>query len=373
MNLGSSNPCPRFLRLALAIVSFFYLAPSNSRAMVINLTYDSSITGLTNAVQVEAAINLAAQVLDNLYTNVMTVNITFYFDPGVNLGESITFETGNPTYSQITNYLRNARTTLADSNSVASLPATDPTGGVGVWWLPRAEAKALGGVFSIATNATDGDGNVYFDSTLTYALNPTNRAVAGESDLTSVAEHEISEVLGRGFGLNYVNNGQTNGFVPYDLFRFTNNAARSFDVNANNAYFSVDKGLTPLAYFYTDVTMGDVQDWQSHTPSDSFDAFLTEGTEGYLSIADLTALDILGYSLNYHTPKLSAQHLTNGTMRLTFTNVTGLNFSILASTNISTAVTNWVNLGTPGETSIGNYQFIDAITTKARFYRAVLN
>lgn len=342
--------------------------------MVIDITYDSSITGLANAAQVEASIGLAAQVLDNLYTNVMTVAITAYFDPNVDLGESLTDETGNPTYSQITNYLRSARTTLAASNSVASLPATDPTGGVGVWWLPRAEAKALGGVFEVATNdITDSDGNVYFNSTITYALNPTNRAVAGESDLTSVAEHEISEVLGRGYGLNYIHDGETNGFVPYDLFRFTNNVARSLDVNATNAYFSVDKGLTPLAYFYTNVNMGDIQDWQTQTPSDSYDAFLTEGTEGYISYADLVTLNVLGYKLNFHAPKLSAARLTNGNMQLTFTNVTGLNFSILASTNIATAVTNWVNLGMPRETAIGNYQFIDTSANKVRFYRAVLN
>ena len=369
MKLGDSHPCPRFVRLALVIAALFCFAQSASRAMVIDLTYDSSITSLPNAAQVEAAINLAAQVLENLYTNAMNVEINAHF-AAVDLGQSLTQETGNPSYSEITNFLRNARTTLADSNSVASLPATDPTAGVGVWWIPRAEAKALGGVYGVATNDTaDLDGDVYFASTVTFALNPTNRAVAGQNDLTAVAEHEISEVLGRGYGLNY----QNQGWVPYDLFRFTNNAARSLDVNATNAYFSVNKGLAALAYYYTNVNFGDVQDWQSHTPSDAFDAYLTEGTKGYLSYADLTALDVLGYNLNFHAPKLSAARLTNGTMQLTFTNVTGLDFSILATTNISTAITNWVNLGTPGETSIGHYQFIDAAANKARFYRVVLN
>lgn len=367
MKLGSSIPCPRFFRLALVIVSFFYLAPSGGRAMVISLTYDSSITGLTNATQVESAINLAAQVLDTLYTNPVTINITAYFSSAVNLGQSQEFGPAGFPYSQLTNALRSARTTLADSNSVASLPAADPANGA-TWWLPNPEAKVLGG-FGVGANAPGNDGSVLFASTVNYALDPANRAVSGDFDLTSVAEHEISEAIGRIYSLNV----DGNGFVPYDLFRFTGSGVRTLATNAVNAYFSADNGVTPLAYFYSDITMGDIQDWATRTPADSFDAFLSDGTEGYLSYADLTALDVLGYKLNFHAPKLSGARLTNGVMRLTFTNVTGLNFSILASTNLSTAITNWVNLGTPGETSIGNYQLIDATPNKARFYRAVLN
>ena len=373
MIFGSSNRHLRTLRIFAVIFSIFIAAMTDGRAMVISLTFDSSITGLANAAQVEAAINLGAQALDTLYTNVMTANITVYFNPDVDLGESTTFETGNPTYAQITNYLRAARTTLADSNSVASLPRTDPTGGTGVWWLPRAEAKALGGVFSVPTNSSSMDGYVYFASTVNYALSPTNRAIAGEYDLTGIAEHEISEVLGRGVGLNIPVGTNFSGFVPYDLFRFTNSAARSLSTSAASPYFSVDNGVTPLAYFNPDINAGDLQDWQVHNPADSFDYELTDGQEGYLSSADLTSLDILGYSLNFRPPKLSAARTAGGTMQLTFTNVTGLDFSILATTNIATSITNWTNLGTPMETAIGQYQFTDSFTNTARFYRVKLN
>jgi hypothetical protein len=60
-------------------------------------------------------------------------------------------------------------------------------------------------------------------------------------------------------------------------------------------------------------------------------------------------------------------------MQLTFTNVTGLNFSILASTNLTTAVANWTVLGMPTESPAGQYQFVDSITNKTRFYRVRLN
>ena len=50
---------------------------------------------------------------------------------------------GTTTYAALTNALRNARTTVTDSNAVASLPATDPTT-TNIWWYSRAQAKALG-------------------------------------------------------------------------------------------------------------------------------------------------------------------------------------------------------------------------------------
>ena len=59
-----------------------------ARALTFNLTFDSSVTSLANAAQVEAAVSNATQVFQNLYTNAMTVNLTVSFSSSVNLGES---------------------------------------------------------------------------------------------------------------------------------------------------------------------------------------------------------------------------------------------------------------------------------------------
>ena len=232
-----------------------------TRALTINVTYDSSVTNLGTLVQVQTAFGAAAQTIQNLYTNNSTVNITVYSANGgpfgnIGLGESITqftFDPNNFNYPQLTNALRAARTTLADSNSVASLPGSDPTGGTQPWLVARAEAKALG-VLNIPANDLTEDGQIGFATGTAYTFDPNNRAVSGKFDFIGVAEHEITEVMGRStFGLD--NSG---GYVPYDLFRFTSSGVRSFDPNATGVYLSVDNGVTALKFFHANPATGDI-------------------------------------------------------------------------------------------------------------------
>jgi hypothetical protein len=350
------------------------------KAMTLNLTYDTSVTslGAPLSAEIESAVNAAAQTLQNLYTNPITVNITVYwgatgpFSGGIGLGESSYVLVGNPTYSQLTNALRSARTTPADTNAVASLPAANPIGN-SVWWVPRAEAKALNYTSSgtVSQNDTNHDGDIGFASNFTYTFSPTNRAVVGQYDLIGIAEHEITEVLGRGEGLNrFIGGG---GYVPYDLFRFTNSGARSLNPNDTGVYFSVNNGVTVLKYFNPISNGGDLQDWQTSNPADSYDASTSTGEEGFLSYADLIAVDIIGYDLHFAVPRLKGVNLGNGVFQLSFTNTPGLNFSILASTNIAVSVTNWTVLGMPTENPAGQYQFTDSVTNNVQFYRVRLN
>ena len=330
-----------------------------ARALTINPTYDVTITSLTNAAQVEASFAAAAQMFQNQYTNPITVNINVSFSDSVGLGASQTQLTGNPTYSELVTALRSARTSAADTNAVASLPASDPAGGP--WWIPRAEAKALK-ILGLSATDPGNDGSVMFATPsvdTVYAFDSTNRAVAGELDFIGVAEHEISEVLGRTYRLNLAS-----GYVPYDLFRFTNSGARSFDPYATNVYFSIDNGVTQLKQFYPDVTSGDVQDWASSDTPDAFDAYVSAGEQLLLSPADITALDILGYSVaKIPSPHLTGVALAGGGFQFSFTNTPGVSYTVLVSTNLTAPLSNWTVLGAPIESPAGHFQFTDTSGT----------
>jgi hypothetical protein len=337
-------------------------------ALTFNITYDTSVTQLTNAAEVENAFATAAAAFSNTYTNVAKINITMYWGPGghltgtISLGRSF-FQLTGVSYSAITNALWTHRASDADTNAVASLPGTDPTGG-STWWVPLPEARVLG---LYSTNNAIEDGEVAFATNLNYTFDPNNRSVAGKFDFIAAAQHELSEILGR------ANGGLDSGlYLPYDLFRFTNSGARSLTLDSTtNAYFSLDDGATALKSFYTNHLFGDVQDWKSSAIPDAFDAFVFSGRLNPLGTNDFTALDVLGYNgLRLEPPHLYGT-TSNGNYILTFVNSPGVAFTVLGATNIATPKANWSVLGTATESATfrGQFAFTNSTTTSPiRFY-----
>jgi hypothetical protein len=345
--------------------------PAANATLTMNITYDSSVTSSTNSAQIQTAFAYAAQIFSSHFTNAATINLTVYWGPvgpfsgGVSLGASSTSLVGSGgfLYPNLTNALRGARCSADDSNSVVSLPASDPT--TGPWFLPRAEAKVLNVLVSPTDPAVDGQ--ISFATNVSYTFDPTNRAVSGKFDFIGVATHEISETMGRLVGLKL--NGTF--YVPYDLFRFTNNGARSFNTAATNAYFSVDNGATVLKLFYTNSNFGDIQDWLSGSTPDACDALASTGKKLAISAVDFQALDVIGYNAPpVKASQVTGKKLANGTFLVAFTNIPGSFFTVLAATNVTLPLTNWTGLGSASETNFGQYQFIDTGTTtnKLRFY-----
>ena len=367
------NYSPIKLTAIFTVVIALILAPP-VRAMNINVTYDASVTSATNSAQIQTGFNAAAQYIQNLYTNNITINITVYwgsygpFAGGVGFGSSDTTFVGTFTYAALTNALRNSRTTLSDSNAVASLPATDPIDG-NLWWLPRAEAKALGlGSPNVQANDSNLDGSVGFGTNFNFTFDPTNRAISGKYDFIAVAEHEITEVMGR----VYFDLSTT--FVPYDLFRFSGPGVRTFSTTAPSVYFSVDNGVTNLRNFNPVQSSGDLTDWALSGAADCCDYQIGSAKKPVLSFADMTALDVIGYKLNYSTPKLAG--VKSGTnFVLSFTNTPGSTYTLLATTNLALTISNWPTLGTITDSVPGQFQITDtqAATNKLRYYRARLN
>ena len=360
---SSISKCP------LQLIVILMLTAVSGRALTINVNYDSSVVSSPDSASIQSGFAWAVQTFQNQFTNPVTVNLTVYwgatgpFYQGISLGASSTSLVGYFSYADLKMALRNARCSAADTNSVASLPTVNPIG-TNQWLIPRAEAKALK---FLTANDPASDGAVGFASDVNYTFNPTNRAVPGKYDFIGVAEHEISEVLGRGFGLGYYGGG----YQPNDLFRFSAYGVRNFDPYASEVYFSVDNGATPLKYFYGDINSGDVQDWASSASLDAYDAYLTSGKQAELSTNDFVALDILGYnSSGVQAAWLNGSALTGNRFQINFTNLAATRFTVLGGTNALAPGGIWEVLGIATEQAVGQYGFIDTHATNGmRLYR----
>jgi hypothetical protein len=63
--------------------------------------------------------------------------------------------------------------------------------------------------------------------------------------------------------------------------------------------------------------------------------------------------------------------LPGGAFQLSFTNLNGLGFTVLGTTNLALPLTNWTVLGAATEAPPGQYRFTDphATNSPAKFYR----
>ena len=244
--------------------------------MQINLVNDSSANfapaGFT------AALNVAAQFLDALIINPITVNIEVGFGDieGSRIPRGVIGE-GGPIGSFLLGY---AAVRAALPGNI--LPASDPTP-TGSVEVTSAQRKALG---LIPGDGTALDGAVGFSDSVIYTYDANNRGVAGAIDFIGVALHELTHAMGR-------IPGDASTLTILDLYRFS--AAGQLALSsAPFSYFSIDNGATNLDVYDS---QADTSDWIISGKFDAFDSTGLRGAATTISQADRTLMSVLGFAL----------------------------------------------------------------------------
>lgn len=241
----------------------------------LNLVWDSTVTSST----FQASINKAALAVANALSDNLTVNLGIT-NSGTGGGASAGPSGGlYESYSWVYSHLKSSDPTF---NSLSNSTSIQGQTNVAVW---NAQLK-LWGVAS--TSSLDGSAQFATD--------------ISSSALFGVALHELTHALGR---------------VPYgsspdvfDFFRYTAPGKMLFSsaIPVPLAYFSIDGGVTNLAYYGMN---SDPSDFYNGTPSGqmhsvyntTYDAFseyyYSNGASNqYLSALDLHSLVAIGFHIN---------------------------------------------------------------------------
>lgn len=272
------------------IAGAFLVSPAY--ALTFNVTWDSSTSSAPSGFA--TAFENAIAFYQNSFTNSTTINLNVGWGEvgGTQLGSNVLGASG---FSEIGATFAQVGSALA--NGPAYLPSTDPTGGRTIY-VSTANAKVLG--FKGLPPGSIG-GSVGFDSTASWTFDPNNRAQTSSYDFIGVAEHEISEVLGRYSALNpSCTAGSSCHESVLDLFRYTK--AGTLDLTGTSAYFSMNGGTTSINSFYGKASGGDLGDWSGQTV-DSFNYAGGAGVELPVSNGDLLAMSSLGYTLAAPVPE----------------------------------------------------------------------
>jgi hypothetical protein len=235
--------------------------------LIINPTFDGSITGNPNAAAIEAMINRAISFHESLFSDPIAIQIRFRYSTTGPDGTPL--ERGAIAQSVFVIYqipwniyidaLRADARTSNDSIANASLPATALSPNI----RPRSAGGRAVGLNTPPAMRADGtigqdgpyDGIVTLNSSVPYQF--TRPPSAGNLDAQRSTEHEVDEVVGLGSRLGHTGNDLS----PQDLFSWSSPGVRNITTNGAR-YFSINGGATNIVNFSQDPN-GDFGDWLS--------------------------------------------------------------------------------------------------------------
>ena len=336
------------------------------RALVITPVWDSSITSLPNADAIEAEIQTALDDYQARFTDDVSVLISFE-SVSDGLGASNTY-ISDIGYADFRAKLAARVTTADDATALGHLPVgpNSPVNRIATLTLTLPYLRLLG------VDASPGDGVP--DSTVSLNLPIMNLGRTDidpdNYDLRATVYPEVNEVLGLSSALDGLANGDpapTDSVGVMDLFRYDAGGRRSFDTKASTkAFFSID-GTTDLAQFNQDAD-GDFHDWAETSVARVQDAFAGPGTFQDQGDAELTALDVIGYTQVAPTLVVSGGLFTNGKFGFDLVGTIGKTVVVDASTDLKS----WTPVWTNTLTSLLHFTDNQSSSVPHRAYRARL-
>ena len=278
--------------------------------MQINVSFDSSVTNAPTGFV--AAVNYVVNYYDTLFTNNVTINLNVGYGEvaGQTLASGALGESVSPTYvaesySSVVSALQ-----AQAAPGASALPSTSPV--PGALYMTPAEAQALGLSNAVAT------GYVGFSSSASFDFTANTTPTSSQYYFIGVAEHEISEIMGR---VSLIND-QPTYYDPMDLFRFSAPGVRSIAAggSGSTAYFSVDNGATNLGTWNNNPSNGDLGDWYPSGPAagghDAFNDFSSPGVINAVSANDITLMEALGWTTQATQPSTSIMVTANAASAL---------------------------------------------------------
>ena len=283
-------------------------ATAPTTGLIINPTFDSSITNDPNAADIEAMISRAISIYESLFNDPFTIQIRFRY--ATTSANGTPLPPGTASQSEFAVYLiawntcLNAliadATTSNDNVANASLPGSALSTNIRP---SSANGRAIGldtptAMFADGHVGNGGpyDGIITLNSALAYRF--TRPPAGGFFDAQRSTEHEIDELIGLGSHLGQMGND----LRPQDLFSWSSAGVRNTS-SSGTRYLSIDSGATNIVNFSQDPG-GDFGDWLSEpcpqTQPYVQNAFICPGQDSDISSTSPEGinLDVIGYDLN---------------------------------------------------------------------------